>query len=221
MKRDCRGLSLIEVIISAVILFVLVAVVLAILLNSSAHYENQAVLLALDQKGREALNEISKDLRMSKLDLLVNGVTGVSIVPSDATIYSDFQFRLPGKLPAGTRPLEEYRQNPDRLMTQRIRYAWVTDPGETPNDGVDNNNNGVVDEGILQKTEQDLDTSGNVLATRTSRICWDLKKNGLAFKVPSTGSGRVEITVDLEKVDPKNRKTKMTRTVQTTVELRN
>ncbi len=214
-------MSLIEVIIASVILLVLVAVVLGLLLNSSAHYENQSVLLALDQQGRDTVNQIAKDLRMSKMDMLVNGSTGTAIVPSDTATYTDLQFRLPGKMPTGTLPLEEYRQSPDRLMTQRIRYAWATDPGETANDGVDNNRNGLVDEGILQKTEEDLSPAGAVLATRTTRISWDLKKNGLSFKVPATGSGRVEITLDLEKVDPKNRTKKISRTVQTTVELRN
>jgi prepilin-type N-terminal cleavage/methylation domain-containing protein len=223
MRKRQHGFTLLEVLIASAILVVLVLFIFLLLSSTTDHYNVQSIQVALDAQGREALNEISKDLRMSKMDALVNAATGVRITtPSDTATYSDLQFRLPGPLPAGTRQLEQFRQDPDRLLTRRVRYTWIPESGETAADGVDNNRNGLIDEGMLQKIEEDLNPDGTVIATRKSRICPDVKRNGLTFKVPATGgAGRVELTLDLEKLDPKSRKRTITRTVQTTVELRN
>jgi len=242
MMSRRAGMTLIEVLIASAILIVLVVVVFTLLINSSDHYQGQAVLLSLDERGREILNEISKDLRMSKMDLIVNPATGLPIQPNTppsdpplpppplppllppGVVYNDIQFRIP-TTPPGTQTtpaLADYQQpNSNRFFRQRIRYRWVSDPTD-PVNNQDDNRNGLVDEGMIEKIVEDLDTGPvipTVTATRTSRICRDVRNLGLVFRVPA--QGQVEVFVDLQKRDPKFPTRILTRRVRTTIELRN
>ncbi len=231
-RKHRSGFTLLEVTIASVILVVLIGIVFAILMNSTRTYQNQAAHLSLDDRAREVVNDIAKELRQSKVTLLTPNPMPASWPNPSTAIFNDLQFRIPGAVSSGNTVLAEFKQNPDRLFTKRIRYRWVSDPNDAL-DGIDNNKNGVIDEGVVEKIEDDLNTAGAVIATRRSRICYEVKKKGmdapppaglgrevgLVFRMPA--DNRIEIFLDLERADPNNRKNKITRSVQTMVELRN
>ncbi len=198
-----RGFTLLEVVIASVILVALIGFTLLLVASSSATYESQNLQLTLDQRGRDTLIEIARELRMSTMSSLVNGQTGGAILPNDVTTYTNLRFKIPGTWDFSM------ASSPSAVMNQTVGYQWALVPGETAN-GADDNANGLVDEGVVERIEG---------TNPARRMCFDVKNVGLSFKVPSTNPGRVEIVLDLEVMDRK--RVKLSRRVETTVELRN
>jgi len=144
--------------------------------------------------------------------------------------YSDIQFRMLGVDNAGW-SVSKFKSDPNSYWTRRVRYQLAMDAGEdglTPSrpDGIDNNKNELVDESILLKTEDQLDASGAVVKSTTTKICSDVVGNGFQIYMPAWGTdaNKVVVTLTLEKRDRKYSKyadQKIMKQVKASVSLRN
>ena len=144
--------------------------------------------------------------------------------------YSDIQFRMLGVDNAGW-SVATFKSSPDSYWTRRVRYQLAMDIGEdvgaTPHpDGIDNNQNGLVDESIIVKTEDTLSATGVVVKSTTTTICRDVVANGFQIYMPAWGAdaNKVVVTLTLEKRDPKFSKyadQKITKQVKISVSMRN
>ncbi len=226
-KRRQAGLTLIEITIASVIMAALFAIAMVLLTRSSSHVESEQVNLNLEMQAREVVNQIALDLRQSRLDMLSQGASGLAIAPltsaNDTTTYPDLWCRTPGKTSdlTSTAYLTAHKLNPDGLWTRRVRYVLSAEPGESNTDSVDNDRDGLVDESVIKKTEFVLNATGGVVSSSTSTICHFVQKNGLSFRVPFINQGKVEITLTLERMDPSFKGRKISKTVQSTIDLRN
>ena len=88
--RRRAGLSLVEVLIASGILSVLVAIVYLVLQRSTDTYANEAVHLSLDERARETLTEIGRDLREAGSATMRTGDPPVPLVPGQP--YADLRF---------------------------------------------------------------------------------------------------------------------------------
>jgi hypothetical protein len=144
--------------------------------------------------------------------------------------YTDIQFRMLGVDNAGW-TIATYKSAPNSYWTRRVRYQLAMDIGEDGGspphpDGIDNNNNELIDESIIIKTEDTLDAAGAVVRTSTTTICRDVVANGFQIYMPAWGTdaNKVVVTLTLEKRDRKYSKfadQKITKQVKTSVSLRN
>lgn len=230
MRSSERGVSLIEVVIASAILGGLTLMSYLILFSSTETYESQAAHLKLDARARESLEEIARTLRMSDGDYLWNGSPYTKLTPKEET--SDLVFYLPGAF-----EMDKFIQNGNRVvLNQSYRLRWICD--EKTVDGLDNDNDGLVDEGYVERTEP----SG-----APTRLCSDvpyqvgeydaqMKKTvlrpGFVF---SRDQGVVTITLNVETLDPRvgrvpvdplnpagaSKRRTILRRAQTSVELRN
>lgn len=199
MKRPPNGFSLLEVMVAAAILTFVVALIYAALFSAGDTYANDSVHLALDERGREVLNQMVRELREAGVSTFVSGSPPAAIVAG--TPYADVSFGRHSGLNLTTKQVE---------FGHTVRYRWVLDPAEIAN-GKDDNANGLVDEGLIEKTETFLGKPAV-----TTRICRDVKNQGLKFVLQNRS---VAITLELERRDPKG--TVVARKVETTAELRN
>jgi len=195
MTESRAGLTLLEVIIASTIMSVLVLMVYLILHRSTDTYGNESLRLSLDQRSRDVLAEIARDLREAGSTTLTTGDPPTSVV--EGTSYNDLRFGVNSGYDLANRKV---------LFTRIVRYRWRMDPDEAAN-GKDDNANGLIDEGYIEKR----DRYGVV-----TRICDDVKYRGLTF---IAGPGLVTVTLELERRDPKG--TLVTRKAVTAIELRN
>ncbi|HLF92766.1 MAG TPA: prepilin-type N-terminal cleavage/methylation domain-containing protein [Planctomycetota bacterium] len=193
--RRRAGLSLVEVLIASGILSVLVAIVYLVLQRSTDTYANEAVHLSLDERARETLTEIGRDLREAGSATMRTGDPPVPLVPGQP--YADLRF---GTI-SGFDPTRREAQ-----FSNAVRYRWRSALGEIVN-GQDDNGDGRADEGYVERT----DPSGKVTC-----LCGDVKVQGLKFVFTPN---KVAVTLDLERRDPKG--TRVQRKAATTVDLRN
>jgi len=138
--------------------------------------------------------------------------------------------------------------------TTEIQYWWEFDqtnlvnegavggngPGGFKADGLDNNNNGVVDEGVVKKLETTYDVNGNVITRKISTVLrdvqWDAVNNrpALVFCIPGADPAgtvypggaekRLFMSVIMERADPQNPKKKdrnFVKRVATYIDVRN
>lgn len=193
--RSRAGLSLVEVLIASGILSVLVTIVYLVLQRSSDTYANESVHLSLDERARETLTEISRDLREAGSATMRTGDPPVPLV--DGQPVEDLRF---GTI-SGFDPTRREVQ-----FSNTVRYRWRPALGEVVN-GLDDNGDGRADEGTVERT----DPSGKV-----TRLCGDVKVQGLKFVYTPH---KVAVTLDLERLDLKG--TRVQRRATTTVDLRN
>lgn len=231
MKAKRRsGLTLIEIAIASVILAAVFGIAMMLLLSSSKHVESQQVVMNLEMEAREVLNQITQDLRQTRLKLpatsavaLYDGTLKATYVVDDtATLHTDIEFKMPGLEKKSSQDyLYAVKNDPESLWTRTVRYQWVPETGEVAADGKDNNRNGLIDEGMIRKSEAYLDVNGKSVKA-DSTICHFVKKDGLTFRAKSGDHGKVEVTLTLEKPDPGSKTGKtFSKTVQSTIELRN
>ncbi len=237
MRRHDRGLTLLEVTVASAILGAMVLMLFLILHSTSASVELQSANLKLDERGREALEEIARELRMSGTDALWNASPSLKkLTSNDQT--SDLQFYIPGAFDMGA-----YVKNDGKtVLDKSIRYVWVCDErdslGNPLVDGKDNDNDGLVDEGYVRKTD---------LYGKVSRLVDDVPFEVSETDDPAKKTAKrpgfliardknvLTVTLSLETLDPvggkvpvdpavptgpQKRRT-ILRRVQTTVELRN
>jgi len=225
------GLTLIEVMIAMGILTIVIGIAFLLLAKSTDVYENQSVHLSLDTQMRELLKQMSEELRMGRGVVLFGNLplTDVDGAALGAE-YTAVQFRYPGFFAQDTAdPNKEFKAiagGGDLLFNRRVKYEVLAHPMD-PAGGGDQNLDGRVDEQIIRKTVDTLDdASGAVLSTAVSTVCSDVKPAGggeffVKFIKRSGTPNTVEISITLQKIDPKNRKNLIERTQTTRVQLRN
>jgi len=136
--------------------------------------------------------------------------------------------------------------------TYEVQYWWEIDNTQLANfpegvagsgangtvrDGLDNNKNGVIDEGVIKKLETWFNIDGTLNRRTQSVVCRNVKS--LSFYVPARNWGgtdwtgavyapstpkQVIVTVVLEKADPKyptNTSKTVTKTITTVIDVRN
>jgi len=149
--------------------------------------------------------------------------------------YTDIQFRMLGVDNTGWN-INTHKSNPSAYWTRQVRYRLAMDLGEGSDavppvnparpDGTDNNNNELIDESILVKTEDTLDAAGVVIKSVTTTICRDVVANGFQVYLPAWGkdANKVVLSLTLEKRDrkySKNSDQKIMKQVKISVSLRN
>jgi len=142
--------------------------------------------------------------------------------------YTEIQFRMMAADNAGWN-LNTFKTTPDAYWTRRVYYQLGMDEGEgSAPDGIDNNNNELVDESVLYRIEDTLDASGNVIAGKTKKsiICRDVVANGFQCYMPAWGpdANKIVLTLILEKRDRKYSKyadQRIMKQVKLSVSLRN
>lgn len=195
MHGPFEGLTLLEVIFASAIMSTIAVMVFLILHRSTDTYSNQSMHLALDERGREILAEIARDLREGGRDTFSSGTPPVAIVEGQP--YGDLRFGVNSGYDMTGRRI---------LFTRVVRYRFVLDAGESAN-GMDDDGDGLADEGFVERTDRH---------GRTTRLCGDVRSPGLAFVVTDR---LVKVTLVLERRDPKG--TLIRRDAVTSVELRN
>ncbi len=204
MNARRRGVSLIEVLVAATILSGIFLTLYAILHTSTDDYANQSIHVKLDQLARDTLEQIVRELRNAgavATDNLI--VPGEPLYVADGVSrWADIDFTLhSGINPATGAP----------IFGDRIRYRWVVEPDEVVN-GVDDNRNGLIDEGYIERTE----TLG-AAAPVVSKLCRGVVPNkGLAV---DASPSRVGVELEVMGLDAKRRI--QTRRAQSAADLRN
>lgn len=198
-SRKNAGLTLLEVMVASAVLTAAVSMVYLVLHRASDSYANETVHLALDERARDVLAQMAREIREAGLATFVTGTPPAGLVAG--TPVSDIQFGRHSGFDLGARKVR---------FENVVHYRWAIDPAELP-DGKDNNGNGLVDEGILEKTE----TFPGRPVVR-SRVCGDVTNQGLTFVLRGRS---VAITLELARKDLRG--TLVRRTAETSVELRN
>jgi prepilin-type N-terminal cleavage/methylation domain-containing protein len=149
--RGESGFSLIEVTVATSILVVLVGLVTSSVNQAGKVGQMTAYRAALRSQARSALERIARLVRDSGPSHLTansgNITAGSSLGSSSITFY-----RATGWSGGAL------------TWSGAYTVAWVSAPGEIDNDGLDNDGNGLIDDGIIQVTEPD---ASNVAHTYT------------------------------------------------------
>lgn len=214
MKTTCRGFSLLEVLIAAVLLVVVATAIYLMLFSASATYTSETRAGDLLERARRVTDEISKELRSAdisqKLSLNKNGRA------------NSISFRVPKRVDSGTGNViwsdsadaESYYNagSPYPAAACLVCYRYEVS-------SVDANNNRTQDEGRLVRVLRN--------PANTSDIAGTLRVLSDYVKPPATGSeifqrgndDTVRINITFMGVDHRNRV--LERNLQTSVSLRN
>jgi prepilin-type N-terminal cleavage/methylation domain-containing protein len=208
-----RGFTLIEVVIAGAILTVIVFVVYLLLHTSSTEYSNQTLQIKLDERGREIINEMVKEFRMSGGTFTWSN----PLAPADPGYssakprYTQVAFGLHSGFDLGSKSV-----SPSVQFNNTVTYAWAADPSDAA-DGADNDSDGVIDEGSLERTYVQTTPTAS---TQRSRLTDHLTRKGIWFEPDNAASPTlVRISLTLQVQD--NQKKTITRTVESTATLRN
>jgi prepilin-type N-terminal cleavage/methylation domain-containing protein len=178
-----RGFTLLEVVISMAILIVICLIVFLLLFSSSSEGATQQTKVALDAKVLEALNTIAEDIRNSggAYSTLTTAGADTPLQVKDYWYnvnnpnrrflltmgqYSGF---LAGKTANGQPGAAQYNDS--------VSYYWQVAFGEIPDNGIDDNHDGLIDEGDIIQVR----TVGGVATTH--KICRNVSPRGLAFEM--------------------------------------
>lgn len=156
--------------------------------------------------------------------------------------------------------LKANSNNPEAEFTREIQYWWEIDnthstvagtaglegpvngaaPGGYMPDGVDNNRDGVIDEGCIRRMETVYDKSGVVIqrnySTPLRNVAWDTANNrpSFLFMIPSVDPAgqpqlaagsqkRIFVALTMVKADPRDprKAPNLTKTIHTYIDVRN
>jgi len=203
MNARRKGLSLLEVIIASTILVGVLGIAYLLLHSSSSEYTNQSTHLKLDDRARDLLADLVRELQNAKNP----PVQASPLAPGDpgydaaAPKYTELTFSTISRFDYASRA---------PFYGNQIRYRWLLENGETAN-GKDDNRNGFIDEGVIEKTET---FEGKPAVTTI--VCRDATFKGLRFQPLNR---TVAVTIELQGRDWRN--TLVSRKAETTAELRN
>lgn len=203
MNARRKGATLLEVIVASAILVGVLGMAYLLLQTSTNEYANQSVHLALDQRARDVLADMVRELNNARHPPTAASPLAAGDPGYDSSIprYTDLAFSMISRFDyAGKQP----------VFGDQVRYRWVLEDGETVN-GKDDNRNGLVDEGVIEKIET---FEGKPAVTTV--VCRDVAFKGLRFQ---PGDHVVTVVLDLQRRDMRN--TLVLRKVETTADLRN
>lgn len=199
LDRSTAGFTLIEVMIVGAILSFIMLALFAVLHTSSSVYEEGTRREALEERLRLALTRISDEVRQASWGVGTPFTINEAATPG-ADDSADFQVCL-----GYTAGNPQWDPNP-------IRYTTITGDGEVENDGLDNNNNGLIDERKVVRIQNGV----------TAVVADFLRQGTLRFSdvtVVGAPKGTVQISMTLENVDPNRRRISTSGSV--TVQVRN
>jgi hypothetical protein len=205
VKAKRKGVTLIEVIVATTILMGVLGMTYLMLHTSTNEYANQSVHVALDERARDLLADITRELHNAKHP----PTTTMFLVSGDP----DFDAAVPRAIDLNFNTISRFDYAASKpVFGNAVRYWWELDIGEgTVRDGKDNNRNGLVDEGVIKKTET-FEGKPPV----TTEVCRDVAYKGLRFRL---GDHTVMVTLELQRRDARN--TLVTRKAEMTTDLRN
>lgn len=192
-KPEQAGFSLVEVLIASAVLAILVSAVLGIMVVGLQTFNSGNAITVIQNQARRIMDSIAKEIQPA-------GLSTISPTPpalgSAGTHTITFQ------------PCTGYdgASDPPQQWGNVTTIAFAYDSGET-NDGVDNNGDGLIDEGLVTKTVVGATSS------QTKILGHWVKENGLSFNLDGT---LLTITLEMQKRGGKNEllETSLTTTVQ-------
>jgi hypothetical protein len=200
------GFSLVEIVIAAAILFLVIGSVTMMGVASDRGYRTGATVAQLEEQTALAIDRVSADLRVAVLD-------SVELDGSGAVTY-----------------VQAIGFSGGPIWSTRRRLAFELEPGELE-DGIDNNGNGLADEGRIVLT---VDADGPAESLRVlSRWVPRLGEGEAANGLDDNGDGLIDerglsiqregdvliVRLSLEKRDPDGRL--LRRTARTGIQPRN
>jgi type II secretory pathway pseudopilin PulG len=234
-QRSSAGVTMLEVLIAGVILASIFSITWYLISSSADHVSREESRLSLETQAREALERFTTDLRQTRFTTVKDGSKNPVALfdnpdPKNSAhapyFYKEILFRIPGHGNQSFDPVA-FKSNPDMFLSRRITYRWQLAPGEIAN-GKDDNHDGLIDEGVIVRVEEDLDASGNPVAgtTKTSTLC----RNIMEFRVnfPLLNQGQVNIAMSFELAnrlkkgsESKEMVKNFTKTIESTCTIRN
>ncbi len=211
--RARAGFTLVETMIATTVLAIVLGAVGLTVLHGKENFRQGVSVAVLEARAQRILDRIVEELRYA-------GRNSLPIVPDLPSGSSSIEFRV----------CEGY-DGAATIWSNRMSLARVPDPRD-PEDGIDNDNDGVVDEGqiILTRNLGEFDELDVVIGSGVRRLLEGEVANvaddngngltdepGLSFLFEGTSS--LTIRLSLEAVDPRGQP--LVRTVQTSVNLRN
>jgi len=213
MKSRIAGFTLVEATIATTILGLILGAIGLTALRGKENFRQGMTVAMLDARAERLLDRIADEVRYAGRDSL-------PVLPLPPAGSATIEFRACAGYDGGA-----------TLWTTRTSIARVADPRD-PEDGIDNDGDGVVDEGqvVLTRNLGDADEIGVVIGGGVRRLLQGEDANvlddngngltderGLSFVLDGTSS--LTIRLSLEALDPSG--LPMVRTVQTTVSMRN
>jgi len=190
MRKNGRGgYTLLEVVIASAILIAVCFMVFMLLFTSSSQGATQQTKVAMDAKVLEVINIIAEDIRNSGGNYSTLDAGGVDTYlqgnPPLAVADTFYNPNVPAADPTQRRyslTMGQYSgfssatKQGQALYANTVRYYWKPAFGEIPDNGKDDNGDGLVDEGVIIREQ----TVGGVMTPST--ICRNVSPRGLAFE---------------------------------------
>lgn len=209
----CRGFTLVELSISVTVLALVGGSIGAIVLSGRHAYDQGMRVSSIEMQARRTLDRVATEFTGAVR-------TSLTTNPTAPLGASTLQFRQCEGSGGGV-----------VLTSPPMRIAWRSDPRDA-NDGVDNDNDGLIDEGevVLTRDVGAVDETEAVLVRNVAEYLEGETPNlgddngnglnderGLSFVMDADGTMTIRLT--LAALDPDNRV--VLRTTETSVHLRN
>jgi type II secretory pathway pseudopilin PulG len=207
------GFTLVETMIATTMLGLILGAIGLTVLHGKENFRQGVSVTVLEGRAQRLLDRIADELRYA-------GRNSLPVQPLAPSGSSALEFRVcTGYADSAT------------LWSNRMSIARVADPRDPP-DGIDNDGDGVIDEGqvVLTRNLGEFDEIDVVIGSGVSRLLEGETANvlddngnglidepGLSFLLDGTSSLQIRLT--LEARDPRG--LPLMRTVQTTVNMRN
>jgi type II secretory pathway pseudopilin PulG len=207
------GFTLVETMIATTMLGLILGAIGLTVLHGKENFRQGVSVTVLEARAQRLLDRIADELRYA-------GRNSLPVQPLAPSGSSALEFRVSAGYAASA-----------PQWSNRMSIARVADPRD-PADGIDNDGDGVIDEGqvVLTRNLGDFDEIDVVIGSGVSRLLEGETANvlddngnglidepGLSFLLDGTSSLRIRLT--LEARDPRG--LPLLRTVQTTVNMRN
>lgn len=216
MKKQ-RGFTLLEVVIASAILLAVCIMVFMLLFSSSNEGATQQTKVSMDAKVLAILNTIAEDIRNSGgtySNLNTAGADTPLLSTASGIPVTDF-FYNPLATPAlqrrywltmgqysGFSAVKQANGSPGAATyTDSVSYYWQPAFGEIPDNGKDDNGDGLIDEGDIIQVR----TVAGVVTT--SKIGRNVSPRGLAFEMVQGANppASIKVMVQLMGLDSKGK----------------
>ena len=173
----CRraGFSLLETMIASIILAILLLAMMVVLITTQNTFGALATRTAVQMRVQGALDKMVRELRGTGAGVISTGSPGAALV--EGQTYDNINFRPVNGVSGGTITWGN---------TITFRFEYDPTPGggsEGDNLGVDDDGDGLVDEGRLIRSEAGSDT---VLATEVTQLGFTLSAEQLIIQLTIT-----------------------------------
>lgn len=169
--RSVAGFTLIEVMISTLILSTVIGAALMLSMTSQKAVTTDMIWSNLEDQGRSLMENIIFDLRYAETASLIPTLESLQTNPSDSL---------------QVRKVETYNRTTGQMeLSAPLEYRTEPVDGETLGDGIDNNSNGLIDERKLMRIQNGI----SVLMCRNVRR--------LQFQTTEVAAGQRNLKISL------------------------